>query len=140
MPFLLSSSDIGGGIYSSLPQMQRTASSSSTSSSIPLATSIVSSFEDALSCSSGCPRFRRRVEGLSSIVGATMSSSGSDDKEAVGVDFRGDSILWEVRVFLSARPDEFEEAEEWCEPFGCVGRALTDRRGEVPAIVATGTG
>ena len=47
-----------------------------------------------------------------------MSSRGSDDNEPEGVDFRGDSALLCDRVDLSARPDEFEEAEECCDVEG----------------------
>jgi hypothetical protein len=65
-----------------------------------------------------------------------VSSGGSEEREALGVDFPGDSVLADVRVFRSARPDEFEDAEEWCEAEVAVWlvRARMDRRGEVPAI------
>lgn len=65
-----------------------------------------------------------------------VSSAGSEDSEPDGVDFRGDSCLPDVRVFLSLRsalPEEVDEAEEWCEVVGFV-RARTDRR-VVSAIV-----
>ena len=48
----------------------------------------------------------------SAVIAIVLSSGGSDDKEPEGVDFRGDSVLLCDRVALSARPDEFEEAEE----------------------------
>lgn len=66
---------------------------------------------------------------------ATESSRGSEDKEAVGVDFRGDSVLLLRRVVRSARPDEFEEVEESCEFAGCwLARAARDERRELSII------
>lgn len=47
-----------------------------------------------------------------------VSSGGSEDNDPEGVDFRGDSVFIFDRVALSARPDELEEAEEWCEVEG----------------------
>lgn len=77
---------------------------------------IVCAFVD-LGCSSPRPRFRR-VWIESSTAAPTLSSRGSDDNEPEGVDFRGDSALLCDRVDLSARPDEFEEAEECCDVEG----------------------
>lgn len=57
---------------------------------------------------------------MSSGAIAMVSSGGSEDNEAEGVDLRGDSALLCDRVALSPRVDEFEEAEEWCE-FDCSG-------------------
>ncbi|MCX2622688.1 hypothetical protein OQ620_28070, partial [Klebsiella pneumoniae] len=51
---------------------------------------------------------------------AIDSSGGSEDNEAEGVDFLGDSALLFDRVALSPRLDEFEEVEEWWE-FDCSG-------------------
>ncbi len=114
MPFLLSSSSCGGPGYSSNPQMQRTASSSSPTSSTPFDSSTGADWAfEAFELSSPRPRFRR-VCTASSTVSAT-SSGGSDDNEPEGVDFRGDSVLLCDRVALSARPEEFDEADEWWE-------------------------
>jgi hypothetical protein len=41
-----------------------------------------------------------------------VSSGGSEEREPEGVDLRGDSVFWWDRVARSARPEEFEEAEE----------------------------
>jgi hypothetical protein len=92
MPSFVSSSSCGGPGYSSRPQMQRTASSSSAPSSAPFADSTGGCWDlDDFSRSSARPRFRR-VCIVSST--ATASSSGSDDNEPEGVVFRGDSGLW----------------------------------------------
>lgn len=74
---------------------------------------------DGFGCSSARPRFRR-VWMVSSGAIAMVSSGGSEDNEAEGVDFLGDSALLCDRVALSPRLDEVEEAEEWCE-FDCSG-------------------
>lgn len=52
--------------------------------------------------------------------------------------FRGESTFADVRVVRSALPEEFDEAEESWEPEfgGWFVRERTDRRGEVPAILA----
>ena len=66
---------------------------------------------------------------------ARANSAASDDKDPDGVDFRGESAFEDTLVVRSAREEEFEDAEEWCDPeVGCVVRDRTDRRGEVPAI------
>ncbi len=110
--------------------MQRTASSSSPTSSTPLDVSAgIACVFEGFSFSLLRPRFRRGWS-VSSPAVALVSSGGSDDSEAEGVDFRGDSALLCDRVALSARPEEFEEAEEWCEfAWGCwLARAALDER------------
>ena len=74
---------------------------------------------------------------VSSAAVAIVSSGGSEDSEPEGVDFRGDSVFWCDRVALSARPDELEEAEEWCE-VDCkdwLARAALDERLPVSIVV-----
>lgn len=59
----------------------------------------------------------------------TVSSRGSEDRDAVGVDFRGDSVLLFRRVVRSARPDELEEAEEsWELVAAWLARAAREER------------
>lgn len=84
-PFLESSSKGGGPGYSSYPQMQRTASSSSCTSSSPFAISTGSTFDAALSLSFPCLRVYLSVENGSSAV--IESSGGSDESDPVDVDF-----------------------------------------------------
>jgi hypothetical protein len=48
-------------------------------------------------------------------MAATVSSGGSEEREALGVDFRGDSVFCDVRVFLSSLFDECEDEEECWE-------------------------
>jgi hypothetical protein len=65
---------------------------------------------------------------MASSTVAIASSRGSDDNEPDGVDFRGDSVLLCDRVALSARPEEFEEAEEWWEVDCAWPRAVLEER------------
>jgi hypothetical protein len=111
--------------YSSKPQIHRTASSSSWISSLPLAIPMDSRL--FLSLSSSWARRRRLVTRLSS-----GSSSGSEDKDALGVDFVDEGLIRD-RVFLSPRPELLEDVED-CWDWGCVPRALDDLRGEGGAI------
>lgn len=85
--------------------MQRTASSSSWISSLAFPMSTESSIV-ALSLSSSCPRLRRLVERFSSV-----SSGGSEESEALGVDLDEEGLLRE-RVFRSARLEMLEEVED----------------------------
>jgi hypothetical protein len=63
---------------------------------------------------------------------SSRSSGGSDEREALGVDF-SEEILLTDRVFLSARPEILEGVDDcWDWEFG--GRALDDLRGEGGAI------
>lgn len=66
-----------------------------------------------------------------------MASSGvSEDIDPDGVNFRGESVLLCDRVALSARPEEFEEAEE-CWGVDCGGwRAPLEER--LAASIAEG--
>lgn len=112
-PCLESSSNGGGPWYSSLPQTQRTASSSSWASPSPSAMSTASALLPALSLSSACPRVRRRVPKGSSAV--MVSSGGSDDSESVELDFCGDAALLKYLELRSGRPETLEAVEEICD-------------------------
>lgn len=61
----------------------------------------------ALSCSSSKPRLRLRPRSASSV-----SSRGSDESEALGVDLSEGSLLNDL-VLRSGRADMPEEAEEF---------------------------
>lgn len=81
--------------------------------------------------SSSWPRFRRRPSKVSS-----RSSSGSDERDALGVDLPDEGLLSDrvlLSTFLSGRPDVPEETED-CWDCEFVARALEDRRGEGGAI------
>lgn len=87
----------------------------------------VFSFRKFLSASSSCPRFRLLPRRVSS-----KSSSGSEESEALGVDFSEEGLLID-RVLLSTRPDTPDDEEE-CWDCELVARAREDRRGDGGAI------
>jgi len=113
--------------------MQRTVPSSSSMSSVPFADSVCISMVcslELLSFSSPLPRFRRVcIVSSGTFKMPSLSSSGSDDKDPEGVDFRGESVFWCDLVALSARPDELEDAEEWeGPPRGWLARLALEER------------
>lgn len=62
------------------------------------------------------------------------SSGGSDESDALPVDFWGDPVLVKPLVVRSTRPEMLDAVEETCD-WDCVSRAREDRRvGEVPAM------
>lgn len=89
--------------------MQRTASSSSSGILSLFVAMSKSSARGPRSKSSSMPRLRRRPRRVSS-----RSSRGSEEREALGVDFP-DAGLLSDRVLRSGRPALFEEAEDWCD-------------------------
>lgn len=67
------------------------------------------SLRELRSLSSFCPRLRLLPNKVSS-----KSSSGSEDSEMLGVDFSDEGLLID-RVFLSTRPDAFDEEDDGCD-------------------------
>ena len=65
------------------------------------------------------------------------SSGGSEEREAVGVDFCGEAFLFSDLVLRSGRPELLDVVEECCD-CDWSGRALEDRRGSGPAILGGG--
>lgn len=83
------------------------------------------------SVSSLCPRLRLLPRSVSS-----KSSSGSEESEALGVDFSDEGLLTDL-VVLSRRPDVPDDEDE-CWDWELVARALEDRRGDGGAIEEIG--
>jgi hypothetical protein len=67
---------------------------------------------------------------------SSNSSRGSEESEALGVDFSDEGLLTAL-VLLSRRPDVPEDEDE-CWDWELVARALEDRRGDCGAIEEIG--
>lgn len=67
---------------------------------------------------------------------SSKSSSGSEEREALGVDFSDEGLLTDL-VLLSRRPDVPDDEDE-CWDWELVARALEDRRGDGGAIEEIG--